>query len=68
MSQFKDRIVYIMVIGVMSVLGFIVIGDFAVSLKEGRPVDEKITDLLQVVITGLIGIVGTYFGSRNKES
>jgi len=68
MSQFKDRVVYIMVIGVMSILGFIVIGDFAVALKEGRSVDEKITDLLQVVITGLIGIVGTYFGSRNKES
>jgi uncharacterized protein YneF (UPF0154 family) len=67
MKDFKDRIVYIMIIGVLSILGFIVIGDFAIALKEARPVDEKITDLLQIVITGLIGIVGGYFGSKNKE-
>jgi uncharacterized protein YneF (UPF0154 family) len=67
MKDFKDRIVYIMIIGVLSILGFIVIGDFAIALKETRPVDEKITDLLQIVITGLIGIVGGYFGSKNKE-
>jgi hypothetical protein len=67
MKDFKDRIVYIMIIGVLSILGFIVIGDFAIALKEARPVDEKITDLLQIVITGLIGIVGGYFGSKNQE-
>jgi uncharacterized protein YneF (UPF0154 family) len=67
MKDFKDRIVYIMIIGVLSILGFIVIGDFAIALKEARPVDEKITELLQIVITGLIGIVGGYFGSKNKE-
>jgi hypothetical protein len=65
--EFRDRIVLIMVIGIMSILGFIVLGDFVVALKEGRPVDEKITDLLQIVITGLIGIVGGYFGSKNKS-
>jgi uncharacterized protein YneF (UPF0154 family) len=67
MKDFKDRIIYIMIIGVLSILGFIVIGDFAIALKEARPVDEKITDLLQIVITGLIGIVGGYFGSKNQE-
>jgi uncharacterized protein YneF (UPF0154 family) len=67
MKDFKDRIVYIMIIGVLSILGFIVIGDFAIALKEARPVDEKITELLQIVITGLIGIVGGYFGSKNQE-
>jgi hypothetical protein len=65
--DFKDKIIYIMIIGIMSILGFIVIGDFVVALLERRPVDEKITDLLQIVITGLIGIVGGYFGSKNKN-
>ncbi len=65
--EFKDKIIWVMVIGIMSILGFIVVGDFVVALKEGRPVDEKITDLLQIVITGLIGIVGGYFGAKNKS-
>lgn len=65
--EIKDKVIYIMVIGVMSILGLIVIGDFFVALKESRPVDEKITDLLQIVITGIIGIVGGYFGSKNKS-
>ena len=65
MMDFKDKIIYMMIIGIMSILGFIVIGDFVVALLERRPVDEKITDLLQIVITGLIGIVGGYFGERN---
>ncbi len=63
----RDKIIYFMVIGIMSIIGFIVIGDFIVSILERRAVDEKITDLLQIVITGLIGIVGGYFGSKNKE-
>lgn len=65
--QHKDKIIYVLTIGVLSIVGFIVIGDFAIALREGRPVDEKITDLLQVVIVGLIGIVSGYFGSKNKE-
>lgn len=65
--EIKDKIIYIMVIGVISILGFIVIGDFFIALKESRPVDEKITDLIQIVITGIIGIIGGYFGAKNKN-
>lgn len=65
--EIKDKIIYFMIIGIMSIIGFIVIGDFIVAILERRPVDEKITDLLQIVITGLIGIVGGYFGAKNKN-
>lgn len=65
--ELKDKIIYILVLGVLSILGVIVIGDFVIALREGRSVDEKITDLLQIVITGLIGIIGGYFGAKNKE-
>lgn len=65
--KFKDKIIYLMVLGVISILGFIVIGDFFIAYKESRPVDEKITDLIQIVITGIIGIVGGYFGSKNSQ-
>lgn len=65
----RDKIVNILAIGILALLGFIVIGDFIVALEENRPVDDSIINLLQVTITGLIGILGTYFGmnSNNKE-
>ena len=64
---FKDRIIYTMMIGILCILGFIVIGDFVVALSEGRSVDEKITQLLQMVVSGLIGSVGGYFGSKKED-
>jgi hypothetical protein len=64
----KDRIVFIMVGGVMALLTIIVLGDFWVSLYEHRPIDDDIIQLLQMSITGLIGIVGGYFGSKNSDS
>ena len=64
----KDKIVLILTIGILILLGFIVIGDFVVSLDENRPVDESIVNLLQLTITGLIGIIGAYFGMNNKSN
>jgi hypothetical protein len=65
----KDQVINILAIGILALLGFIVVGDFFISLQENRPVDDSVVNLLQVTITGLIGIIGTYFGmnSNNKE-
>jgi len=63
----KDQVVNILAIGILALLGFIVVGDFIVSLKENRPVDDSVVNLLQVTITGLIGIIGTYFGMSNNK-
>ncbi|QQO91761.1 YneF protein [Flavobacterium phage vB_FspM_immuto_3-5A] len=65
----KDQVINILAIGILALLGFIVVGDFIVALQENRPVDDSVVNLLQVTITGLIGIIGTYFGmnSNNKE-
>ena len=63
----KDQIVNILAIGILALLGFIVVGDFIVSLDENRPVDDSVVNLLQVTITGLIGIIGTYFGMNNNK-
>jgi len=60
----KEKVVYLLAIGILALLGCIVIGDFIVALKENRPVDESIINLLQLTITGLIGIIGTYFGAK----
>ena len=64
----KDRVVFIMVGGVLTLLTIIVLGDFWVSLHENRPIDDDIIHLLQMSITGLIGIVGGYFGSKSSNS
>lgn len=58
---------YILVFGILTLLGLIVIGDFVVALKENRPVDGEIINLLQLTITGLIAIIGTYFGTKNNQ-
>ena len=64
----KDRLALILVLGILILLTLIVVGDFVVSLKESRPVDESVIHLLQITITGLIGIVGTYIGTKNKDN
>jgi len=63
----KDQVINILAIGILALLGFIVVGDFIVALQENRPVDDSVVNLLQVTITGLIGIIGTYFGMNNNN-
>jgi len=64
----RDRIIFIMVGGVMTLLTIIVLGDFWVALHENRPIDGDVIQLLQMSITGLIGIIGGYFGSKNLDN
>tara|TARA_R110000803_G_scaffold38219_4_gene82515 strand:+ start:1865 stop:2062 length:198 start_codon:yes stop_codon:yes gene_type:complete len=63
----KEKVVYMLAFGILTLLGFIIIGDFIVALEESRPVDDSIVNLLQLTITGLIGIIGTYFGSKTPK-
>jgi hypothetical protein len=64
----KEKVVYLLAIGIVALLGLIVIGDFVVALRENRAVDESVIHLLQLTITGLIGIIGTYFGSKTNNN
>jgi len=63
----RDKIVFILSVGLIVLLGMLVIGDFIIALKEKRPVDESIIHLIQISFTGIIGILGTYFGMKNKN-
>jgi hypothetical protein len=63
----RDRVVFILSVGLIVLLGMLVIGDFIIALKEKRPVDESIIHLIQISFTGIIGILGTYFGMKNKS-
>jgi len=61
----RDKIIFILVVGLLGLLGVIVVGDFYVSLKENKSVDEGVINLLKMSITGIIGIVAGYM-SRSQ--
>ena len=50
--------------GLMILLLVIVIGDFYVALEEKRPVDESVIQLLQMSVTGIIGLVAGFISSK----
>ena len=63
-KNLKDLIVCILVAGVLILLGVIIIGDYNVALQENRPVDESVITLMKMALTGLIGIIAGWMGSR----
>ena len=63
-KNLKDLIIVALVIGVLTLLGIIIIGDYYVALQEYRPVDESVITLMKMALTGLIGIIAGYIGSK----
>ena len=48
-------------------LGVIVIGDFYISLKESKSPDSSVIELLQMSITGIVGIIAGYISGEKKK-
>ena len=63
-KNLKDLVIIILTFGVLVLLGVIIIGDYYVALQENRPVDESVITLMKMALTGLIGIIAGYIGSR----
>lgn len=63
-KNLKDLIICVLVAGVLVLLGVIIIGDYYVALEENRPVDESVITLMKMALTGLIGIIAGYIGSK----
>ena len=63
-KNLKDLIICILVAGVLVLLGVIILGDYFVALQENRPVDESVITLMKMALTGLIGIIAGYIGSK----
>ena len=51
----------------MLLLIIIVVGDFYVALQENRAVDESVINLLQMAVTGIIGVVAGYLSGKDKD-
>ena len=66
MKTVKDWTCLILTAGLMSLLMVIVVGDFYVALQEHRPVDESVINLLQMAVTGVIGIIAGYLSGKEK--
>lgn len=62
----KDISVLILVIGLMSILGLIVYDEFAMANAHGGKLDPAIIELLQMSITGIVGIVAGYVSGRSS--
>ena len=67
MKNVKDITCISLSVGLMILLIIIVVGDFYVSLKEHRPVDESVINLLQMAVTGIIGVVAGYLSGKEKN-
>ena len=63
-KNLKDLIICILVAGILVLLGVVIIGDYYVALQENRPVDESVITLMKMSLTGLIGIIAGYIGSK----
>tara|TARA_B100000965_G_C19597494_1_gene760939 strand:+ start:2548 stop:2745 length:198 start_codon:yes stop_codon:yes gene_type:complete len=63
-KNLKDLVIILLTGGVLSLLGVIIIGDYYVALAENRPIDEEVITLMKMALTGLIGIIAGYMGSK----
>ena len=57
----------IITIGLFILLGIIVIGDFYISLQENKGPDQSVVELLQMSITGMVGIIAAYVSGEKKK-
>jgi len=66
MKYIKDITVLIMVVGLMGILGLIVVDEFQMANEHGGELDESVIGLLQMSLTGVIGVVGGYVGGKSN--
>jgi len=58
-------IVLVFAIGLMLILGLIVVDEFMTANKHGGELDSNIIELLQMSITGIIGLVAGYVSGKH---
>ena len=71
----REKIMYILAIGVMGAIVLAILGDYVVAgietVSTGEPVDVSadVMTLVQTALGGVIGIIGGYFGAKadNKK-
>ena len=64
----KDKIVLTLSLGLILLLSAIIGFDFAIALQEQRGPDGGVIELLQMSITGIVGIVAGYLAGKNDDN
>jgi hypothetical protein len=67
MELIKSITVLILSVGLMSLLGLIVVDEFMMAAEFGGELDPNIIELLQMSITGIVGIVAGFLASGNAS-
>jgi len=65
-DNIKGLIVLILAVGLMGLLGLIVVDEFMIAAEHDAELDQNIVELLQMSITGIIGLVAGYVGSKGS--
>jgi len=65
-NKIKGLIVLIMAVGLIALLGLIVVDEFMVAAVHDAELDQNIVELLQMSITGIIGLVAGFVGASKE--
>ena len=67
MKYIKDITVLIVVVGLIGLWGLIVVDEFFLANAHGGKLDASIIELLQMAITGIVGIVAGYVSGKGSS-
>jgi len=68
MEIMKPLTVMILATGLMGLLGLIVVDEFMMANAHGGALDANVIELLQMAITGIVGIVAGYLSGSSSSS
>lgn len=69
----KDKLMWVITLGILAFIGLVVIGEYSSMLLQQSSTGEKYGTnenaiaLVQNALVGLIGIIGGYFAGKTKE-
>ena len=66
MKNIKDLTICIMGVSLMGLLGLIVVDEFMMAREHGGDLDSSVIELLQMSITGIVGIVAGWASRRSN--
>jgi hypothetical protein len=66
MNKMRDLSVMILVLGLIGLLALIVVGEFIAAIGAEANVDPAVIGLLEMSITGTIGVIGGYISGRGQ--
>lgn len=67
-ENIKGLIVLILAVGLMGLLGLIVVDEFMIAAEHDQELDQNIVELLQMSITGIIGLVAGFVGASRGSN